>query len=159
MTRCMIRQWCRTDEGVIAMQVDALLLADSAEVVNGKLYLMGGGWTNCTPPPDVDYPYDRLTASAVTIRVGYQETNEEHKFSLEFRDSDERPLGARIDGEFTVGRGADLTPGMSQLVQFAGAVPVHLPGPGAYTVVLMLDEREERRIQFQAMPKPPQSGP
>ena len=141
------------------MEVDALLLADAAEVINGKLYLMGGGWTNCTPPSETDYPYDRLTASAVTIRIGYQETNEEHKFVLEFRDADEQPLGARIDGGFTVGRGTDLVPGMSQVVQFAGAVPVHLPAPGTYALVLMLNGREERRVQFQAMPKPPQTGP
>lgn len=141
------------------MEVDALLLADAAEVINGKLYLMGGGWTNCTPPAGADYPYERLTASVVTIRIGYQETNEEHKFALEFRDADERPLGARVDGGFTVGRGPDLVPGMSQVVQFAGAVPLRLPAPGAYTLVLMLDGREERRIQFQAMPSPALTGP
>jgi len=140
------------------LDVDAFLLADAAEVVNGKLYLMGGGWTSCTPRDGLNYPFEKVIASAITISVAYQETNEEHKFALEFRDADEKPLGPRIDGGFTVGRPPELVPGMSQLVQFAGAVPVTLPEAGTYTLVLTLDGQEVKRVHFQSLPKPSAVG-
>ena len=31
------------------MKIDYLILADWAEVINGKIYLQGGGWSAITP--------------------------------------------------------------------------------------------------------------
>ena len=138
------------------MQVDALMLANSAELREGLLYVLGGGWTRCWPEPGQGFPYDRVIVAAFAIRVDYAETNEEHKFRLEIRDSDEAVLGpGQVEGGFTVGRDAHLTAGMSQVVQMAGPLAIKLPSAGVYSVVLSIDDREQQRIAFEALPGPP----
>lgn len=138
------------------MQVDVLMLANSAELRDGLLYVLGGGWTRCWPDAGQSYPLDRMIVAAFAIRVEYGETNEEHRFSLEIRDPDEMVIGpGQAEGGFTVGRDATLTPGMSQVVQMAGTLSVKLPSPGIYSVVLSIDGREERRIAFEALSQRP----
>lgn len=138
------------------MQVDVLTLANSAELRDGLLYLLGGGWTRCWPDAGRSYPLDRAIVAAAAIRVEYGETNEEHKFRLEVRDSDETILGPdQVEGGFTMGRDAHLTAGMSQLVQLAGSLSVKLPSAGVYSVVLSVDGREQKRIAFEALEQRP----
>lgn len=138
------------------MQVDVLMLANSAELREGLLYVLGGGWTRCWPEPGQGFPYDRVIVAAFAIRVDYAETNEEHKFRLEIRDSDEAALGpGQVEGGFTVGRDAHLTAGMSQVVQMAGPLAIKLPSAGVYSVVLSIDGREQQRIAFEALSGPP----
>ena len=138
------------------MQVDVLMLANSAELREGLLYVLGGGWTRCWPEPGQGFPYDRVIVAAFAIRVDYAETNEEHKFRLEIRDSDEAVLGpGQVEGGFTVGRDAHLTAGMSQVVQMAGPLAIKLPSAGVYSVVLSIDDREQQRIAFEALSGPP----
>ena len=53
-----------------------IMLADFAQAVNGKLYIMGGGWSLIGPAPCP-------TAIAIKIEVPWNQTNEKHnlKFS------------------------------------------------------------------------------
>lgn len=137
------------------MDVDALILARAAEVNDGLVSMLGGGWMRCAPPPQETYPFVHVVVVVATLRVGYAETNAPHRFGLEIRDSDEIVLGpSQANGDFNVGRPHDLTPGMSQVVQFAIPMPVELAKPGIYSVVLTIDDGEARRIQFEALPQP-----
>ena len=137
------------------MQVDAFLLANAAEAREGLLFVLGGGWTRCWPDTGQSFPLRRALSVVVSIRVEYQETNIDHSFQVECVDSDERPLNAAIEGTFTLGRDANLTPGMSQLVQFAGTLAIDLPQPGIYALTLRLDGEQRRRVQFEALPARP----
>ena len=138
------------------MQVDSLLLANSAELRDGLLFVLGGGWTRCWPEPGQQFPFQRVIVSALAIRVDYAETNEEHRFRLEVRDADETVLQPQqIDGGFTVGRPPDLAAGMSQVVQMAGPMAVEIPAPGVFSLVLAIDGSEARRIAFEVMPASP----
>jgi hypothetical protein len=58
-----------------------LLLADSAQAVAGKLYILGGGWSIIGPEPSP-------MALAVKIEVPWDETNKKHEIRLELVDSD-----------------------------------------------------------------------
>ena len=92
----------------------------------------------------------------VGIRVEYDETDTEHSFRLDVRDSDGIVLGpGQADGTFNVGRDEDLTPGMSQLLQIAGAISVEIPSPGIYSIILIVDGSEARQIAFEALAQPP----
>jgi len=56
------------------MDIEWVILADAAEVINNKLYLMGGGW-------DVlrigrPFPTQQQVAFAISIRVEWTETNQ-----------------------------------------------------------------------------------
>lgn len=138
------------------MQVDTLMLANAAEGHDGAVSVLGGGWTRCWPTAGQGYPDQRNIIVVVGIRVEYNETNAEHRFRLEVRDSDGIVLGpGQADGTFNVGRDVNLTPGMSQLLQIAGAISVEIPSPGIYSIVLIVDGAEARQIAFEALAQPP----
>lgn len=69
-----------------------LLLADSAQVADGKLYLLGGGWNITGPQPS---PF----ALAILIEVPWDRANEQHRIRVECLDADGGPvLVAQPDG-------------------------------------------------------------
>jgi hypothetical protein len=90
-----------------------LLLADFAEAINNKLYIMGGGWSVIGPDP-------ATFAIAVKLEVPWDETNKRHQLELKLVDADEKPIMVptpvgdkplEIGGEFEVGRPVGLKPG------------------------------------------------
>ncbi|MFA6435104.1 MAG: hypothetical protein WCW52_10445 [Elusimicrobiales bacterium] len=62
-----------------------MMLADFAQAVKGKLYIMGGGWSIIGPKPGP-------SAIAIKIEVPWTETNRKHDLRLELLDSDCRPV-------------------------------------------------------------------
>ncbi len=90
-----------------------ILLADAVQAVNGKLYILGGGWSVTGPDPSP-------SAIALKIDVPWDEANKRHKFQLVLLDADGQPVivpapsGERafeITGEFETGRPAGLKAG------------------------------------------------
>ena len=61
-----------------------MLLADAAQEVNGKLYVLGGGWSVTGPdvPP---------MALAVKLDVPWTEANQAHTFELVLVDTEQPP--------------------------------------------------------------------
>lgn len=62
-----------------------MLLADSAQAVGGKLYILGGGWSIVGPDPT---PF----AIALQIEVDWTEANQPHALRSELLDEDGRPV-------------------------------------------------------------------
>jgi len=60
------------------------VLADSAQVADGKLYVLGGGWTMTGPPA----PF----AIGGIVEVPWHRANEQHEFRLELIDIDGHPF-------------------------------------------------------------------
>jgi uncharacterized protein DUF6941 len=90
-----------------------LLLADSAQAAEGKLYVLGGGWSVIGPDP-------APMALAVKIEVPWSETNVKHVVVLELLTSDGEPVTAdgpagpepiKVQADFEVGRPPGLKPG------------------------------------------------
>ena len=90
-----------------------MMLADAAQAVNGKLYILGGGWSLIGPDPTV-------SAIALKIEVDWNDANRRHQFHLELLDADGQavrlptPEGEQtveVRGDFEVGRPAGLIPG------------------------------------------------
>jgi hypothetical protein len=80
-----------------------MLLADAAQVSDGKLYVLGGGWSVTTGVVP--------SALAIKIEVGWNEANEEHKLAIRLRDSDGSTVLDLATQTFEVGRPAGLPPG------------------------------------------------
>jgi hypothetical protein len=80
-----------------------MLLADAAQVSDGKLYVLGGGWSVTTGMVP--------SALAIKIEVGWNEANEEHKLAIRLRDSDGNTVLDLATQTFEVGRPAGLPPG------------------------------------------------
>lgn len=80
-------------------EIDYLLVADFAEVVNGKTYLMGAGWDRFAPP---QYPAQLKIAVAVGVRVPFLESNMPHHLTVLLRREAEEYV--RMEADLETGR-------------------------------------------------------
>jgi len=118
-----------------------MLLADAAQEVNGKLYVLGGGWSVTGP----DVPPMSL---AIKLDVPWSEANRSHTFDIVLVDTDGHAVGAdggasgiRVDGRFEVGRPPGLPAGSDIDFAFAVSIPPVPLAPGRYAWQLSIDGR------------------
>jgi hypothetical protein len=126
--------------------IDFLLTADFAEVVQGKVYVMGAGWDKFAPPA---YPAVMRIGLAAGIRVPYLESNVPHHLSVTLRSGDGVDL-FRIDGDLETGRPAGSR-GESILVPLAVNAQVDISGPQLMELVAEVDGRATRRLSIRAI--------
>jgi hypothetical protein len=119
-----------------------LLLADYAVVSDGKLTIVGGGWSQTGPEPA---PF----GIGLLIQVPWDQANALHTFSVELLDADGEPVVLETDeegeqpvafgGDFEVGRPPGLKPGTPLDFPVAmNSTPLPLE-PGRYEWRLMID--------------------
>ena len=99
-----------------SISLDYLLVADSADVVNGKLYLLGGGWDSLKVPQLPGPPAVPFSV-AVGIDVPWSLTNQKLRFSVDVLDADGGEVVQLVGGEFEVGRPPGLRAGTPQRFQ------------------------------------------
>lgn len=118
-----------------------MLLSDFAQVVQGKLYIMGGGWSVTGPQPS-------LSAIAVKIEVPWTQTNRRHEFKVELIDADGHPViltppagegPVVLMGHFEVGRPLGMSPGTPLDVPLALTIPPMPLASGRYVWRLTID--------------------
>ncbi|MHB8671540.1 MAG: DUF6941 family protein [Acidimicrobiales bacterium] len=119
-----------------------LLLADAAQVVDNKLYILGGGWSVTGPNP---VP----SALALKLEIPWDQANQRHHWELALLDTDAQPVFVQgpdgeqalvVSGEFEVGRPAGMAPGTP--IDLALAVnlgPLPLPGGRRFVWELSVD--------------------
>ena len=116
-----------------------MMLADAAQEVNGKLYVLGGGWSVTGPgvPP---------MALALKLDVPWSAANQQHGFLLVLVDADGHPVqvGAddsdvRVEGTFEVGRPAGVPAGTDIDVPLAVAIGPLPLAAGRYAWQLWID--------------------
>jgi hypothetical protein len=118
-----------------------VMLADAAQAIQGKLFVLGGGWNMIKPGGP--------SAVAILIQVPWDQTNRKHHWLLELMDGDGEPvvvptpLGeeqpVRLEGDFEVGRPPGTTAGSELGVPLAvnlGPLPLAL---GRYVWRLSID--------------------
>lgn len=138
-----------------------MLLCDSAEAVNGKLYILGGGWSITGPNP-------APMAIAIKIEVPWDEANKRHRFQLALLDSDGKPVmvptptGDRpieIGADFEVGRPAGLKPGTPLDVAMAfniGPLPLRPDSRFVWGFSIDGHSDEDWQLAFTTRPAPSQ---
>ena len=135
-----------------------MMLADAAQAVEGKLYILGGGWSITGPEPSA-------SAIAAYIQVPWDRTNVEHQFRFELIDSDGQPVTAEIpdedeeavtiEGAFEVGRPVGVRPGTPIDVPLAINIgPMVLPPGGRFEWRLTIDGEtsDDWRLAFSTRP-------
>lgn len=144
-----------------------MLLADAAQAVENKLYILGGGWSVTGPDP-------APSAIAVQIKVPWDQANTRHKMRLELLDTDsnpvtfDSPVGKQplvLENEFEVGRPAGIKPGTP--IELSVAInlgPIPLAPGQRYEWRLHIGEEthEHWTLAFstrQALAQPPQAPP
>ncbi len=130
-----------------------MMLADAVQAVNGKLYVLGGGWSITGPEP---VP----SAIAVKVEVPWDEGNRKHGFRLALIDGDGQavrvpgPVGdipVQVTAEFEAGRPAGLKPGTPLDVVLAlNFGPLPLQPDSRYVWRMWIDEqtREDWEVSF-----------
>jgi hypothetical protein len=126
-----------------------MLLADSAQVAEGKLYVLGGGLTVVGPRP-------QPLAVALVISVPWDRANVSHEWVLELLDEDGHPVPDRdravlVGGRFEAGRPAGTRPGTPLPVPLAiNFSTLPLQTGRSYVWQLRIDDRsrDEWRAGF-----------
>jgi hypothetical protein len=139
-----------------------MLLADAAQQVGGKLYILGGGWSITGPAP---VP----TAIAIKIEIPWDEANRQHQLLIQLVDADGQPVQVggnpiQIHGQFEAGRPAGLAPGTPLDAALAiNLSPLPLPPGRRYVWRLSIngDTHEDWQTAFtvRAGPAPPPAPP
>lgn len=123
-----------------------MLLADYAQVADGKLTVVGGGWSLTGPDPT---PF----GIAILVHVPWDQANRRHTLRLELVDADGQPVAAPggegeeeapivflDDLEFEVGRPAGIKPGTPlELPLAVNSGPLPLEPGGRYEWRLSID--------------------
>ncbi len=134
------------------MEIEWLILADAAQIADGKLNLLGGGWDTLTA--NTDFPLQRHLAIAAAFRVPWNQTNQAHTLRIEIQDEDGRGLfGA--GGEIEVGRPPGIPEGQDQRAQIALDLTLTIERPGNYVIIGRIEgEARESRVPFRVIPGP-----
>ena len=131
-----------------------MLLADSAQVADGKLYLLGGGMRSIGPNP-------QPLGIAVLFEVPWDRADVVHDLLLELLDEDGVPvlIGDRpviVSGQFTPARQQGQQPGTPLLVPLAinfASLPV--PPGHSYVWRLAIDGTSEADWDVRFSVRPP----
>lgn len=139
-----------------------LLLADYAEVVGGKLYIMGGGWSVTGPDPSTH-------GLAIKIALPWDQANMRKQWAMKLLTDDgvavelPTPVGdqhVEIGGEFEAGRPPGISPGTPLDVMLAFNIgPLPLPPGGRFAWAFSIDGDSEEGwyLPFQTRSAP--AGP
>jgi hypothetical protein len=126
-----------------------MLLCDAAQETGGKLYILGGGWTNLLQP---DAPVNM--ALAIILHFEWNEANRQHPIEITLQTSDGevfehtegQPL--RVTTAVEVGRPPGLKPGTEINAPLASAFNgISLP-TGGYVWILRTGEQLLARSPF-----------
>lgn len=128
-------------------EVEYLILADTVEVLNGKLYMMGGGWDALTTP-SVETPVPISFACGVSVAWG--ERDDEHTLQLSIEDLDGIAVEEPLVASFKTGSSPSAERGSAGHVPFGIKGAFTFPNFGTYTIVAVLDGRSEasHKLQF-----------
>jgi hypothetical protein len=139
-------------QGAEALQDDwaiTVILADAAQVADGKLSVLGGGWQFISAAP-------RASALGIIISVPWTQTNRKHTLAFSLLDVDGNPVNfheapVRFSSEFEVGR----PPGSAQGSRFNVPLAVNVGPmglrPGRYEWSWAMDggTRPDWKLEFE----------
>jgi hypothetical protein len=143
------------DDLIDRPEIEFLILADHAEAVNGKLYLMGGGWDRRTL---ADFRQPQIIAVAVGILIPWTETNRPLPLVVALTDLDGASIAPPLQTQLTAGRPANAKPGQKLRYMLAVNFQTAIPRPGEYVVDARIGSSSPKRVSFYAEPINPLPG-
>jgi hypothetical protein len=136
-----------------------MLLCDAAQVSDGKLYILGGGWSMTGPDP---VP----SAVALKIDVDWHEAEASHHWELFLEDADGQPVfmetpdgtqPVEVRGEFTVSQPAEIPEGSPIDVALAvnlGPIPLAPATRFAWRLTIDGESLPGASLGFTTRPRP-----
>jgi hypothetical protein len=128
------------------------LLCDAAQEVNGKLYILGGGWS-LIHAPGIPVP----VTLAIKLAVPWDQANQRHHIRAALMDADgvAVDLGAgpvQAEGDVEVGRPPGVKPGTNLDVPFVLPFGVLIFEAGTYVWELDVNGEPVAREPFIVLP-------
>ena len=130
------------------VELDFLQLADHAEVINGKLYMMGGAWDRLHIG-DIDAPV--ALSIAIGVLVPWSLTNEPHQLQIRIEDEDGNSIHPDGQATLNMGRPANSTKGQSFRAMTVLGLQLNLPKFGAFRVIASVAGQSEKQATFYAV--------
>jgi len=132
------------------MKLTSAMLADSAQVQSGKLYVLGGGFDTISVRslPSVH----RNLTLAMVAEVGPDERQRDLELTVQLVDEDGAEIGVVAKGQLRVGAPPNLPPGSPSVVPIV--TPFHnitFPEAKGYAFVVSLNDTELARIKFRVV--------
>ena len=134
-----------------------MLLCDAAQVADGKLYVLGGGWSLIGPDP-------MPSAIALKIDVDWTEVDKPHHWELFLVDEDgnpviaeglEGPQAIEVRGDFEVNRPVAVPPGSPVDVALAlnfGPLPLAPSSRYRWNLVIDGESNDDWSLSFSTRP-------
>ena len=126
-------------EGIDGIDIEFMLVADAAQSIASKVYVLGGGWTELLLedfPSSPPIPFSVV----VGITIPWNMTNQRFTFALELVDADGSLVETVAEPhEFEHGRPPGMRPGATQRLNLAVPVATEFPAPGRYVFRGLVD--------------------
>src|SRR5258705_139034 len=129
------------------MQVEFVMLADAAQVIGGKLYLLGGAWNLYRA---VAFPTQAPIALVASILVDPNEAGTRNAVRLTVADEAGIPIIPALDWAVEVGRREESDPAVPQRSLLAMNTSIQLPRAGRYSFTVTAGNAS-RRVWFDAI--------
>jgi len=139
-----------------------MMLCDAAQVADGKLFVLGGGWSLIGPDP-------MPSAIAIKVDVGWHEVARPHHWELFLVDEDGRsvivegadgPQPIEVRGDFEVGRPEGVPEGSPVDVALAvNFSPLPLANNSRFTWRLTIDGESDDDWQLAFSTRPAAAPP
>jgi len=116
--------------------IDFFFLADSAQTSDGKLHMLGGGWSRVVTQK---LPTVHPMAIAAGVGVPWLETNIKHHFVLEIRNEDTNEVLVKAEGAFETGRPSGMAVGSRQRALIAMTMGLQFSRAGQHVAELCVN--------------------
>jgi hypothetical protein len=137
----------------ITPAVDFALLADSVQAVQGKLYILGGGWDTLYVS---SFPARHPSmAIALRVKVPWSSSGQQVKIGVELQDADGASLlpGGQVVHTVAVPRRNEMERADTGLVRAFTFANLTFETAGDYSFVISLDDQVAERLRFMVRTK------
>jgi hypothetical protein len=116
------------------MKIEYALLADAAQAVGGKVFVLGGGWNLFRA---VNYPAPVQLAIAIGLGFTSNEVGNQYPLNVVIADEAGVPVVPEMKGQVETGQPApDLPKTASVKIPVAININMSLPHPGTYGIMV-----------------------
>lgn len=116
------------------MKIEYALLADAAQAVGGKVFILGGGWNLFRAP---NFPAPCQLAIAVGLGFTSEEVGIQFPLNIAIADEAGVPVVPEMKGQVETGQPApDVPKTASVKIPVAINISLSLPHPGTYGIVV-----------------------
>jgi hypothetical protein len=113
------------------VKTEFLILADAAQVANGKLFILGGGWSLYR---SAVYPAQVQLGLGISILIDWNEAGIKHPVTITMADEAGVPIIPELKGQVEAAKSTDVPTGATQRALLAVNANLLIGRPGRYFV-------------------------